>query len=272
MGRKHYGAWQCIQICFACIIFLLVSGCATLEGIKNRHAASKQFARSQMLLAVGDYEGALSEIWEIQSIDNDGYPGDEAVYNIALIYAHYDNPKKDSAKSLEYFHELIKNYPQSPLTEQARIWVGVLEDIEKSEMKLQEKIGVLEDIEKSEMKLQEKRNNRLASNVHLLRGEKFLLNGDYKRALKENQQILEMSAKSPLRDRALFNIGLVYAHFDNPDKDYKKSLGFFTKLIKEHPESPLLGQARIWQSVLNVIEGAKQVDIEIEKKKKELQR
>lgn len=255
MGRKHYGAGQCIQICFACIIFLLVSGCATFDGIKNRHAANKQLTRSQMLLAVGDYEGALSEIWEIQSIVNDGYPGDEAVFNIALIYAHHDNPKRDFAKSLEYFHELIKNYPQSPLVEQARIWVSVLEDIEKSEIKLQKK-----------------RNNRLASNVHLLRGEKFLLNGNYKRALKENRQILEMSAKSPLKDRALFNIGLVYAHFDNPDKDYKKSLGYFTRLIKEHPDSSLLGQARIWQSVLNVIEGAKQVDIEIERKKKELQR
>lgn len=81
-----------------------------------------------------------------------------------------------------------------------------------------------------------------------------------------------MSVKSPLRDRALFNIGLVYAHYDNPGKNYKKSLGYFTRLIKEHPDSSLLGQARMWQSVLNVIEGAKQVDIEIERKKKELQR
>ncbi len=255
MGRKHYGAGQCVHICFACIIFLLISACATLEGIKNRHAVSKHFTRSQMLLAVGDYEGALSENREIRSIVNDGYPGDEAVFNIALIYAHHDNPKKNFAKSLKYFHELIENYPHSPLLEQARIWVSVLENIEKSEMKLQEK-----------------RNNRLVSNVHLLRGQKFLLNGDYERALKENRQILEMSVISPLRDRALFNIGLVYAHYDNPDKDYKKSLGYFTRLIKEHPDSPLLGQARIWQSVLNVIEGAKQVDIEIERKKKELQR
>lgn len=255
MGRKHYGAGQCIQICFACIIFLLVSGCVTLEGIKNRHVASKQLARSQMLLAVGDYEGALSEIWEIQSIVNDGYPGDEAVFNIALIYTHHDNPKKDFAKSLEYFRELIKNYPQSPLLEQAKIWVGVLEDIEKSEIKFQKK-----------------RNNRLASNVRLLRGQKFLLNGEYEKALKENRRVLEMSVKSPLRDRALFNIGLVYAHYDNPGKNYKKSLGYFTRLIKEHPDSSLLGQARMWQSVLNVIEGAKQVDIEIERKKKELQR
>lgn len=254
MGRKHYGAGQCIQICFACIIFLLISGCVTLDEIKNRHVAGKHLTKSQMLLEVGDYEGALSENQKVQSIVNDGYPGDEAVFNIALIYAHHDNPEKNFTKSLEYFHELIENYPHSPLLEQARVWIGVLEEIEKSEMALQEK------------------NNRLASNVHLLRGQKFLLNGDYEKALRENQRILKMSAKSPDRDRALFNIGLVYAHYDNPDKDYKKSLGYFARLIKEHPDSPLLGQARIWQSVLNVIEGAKQVDIEIERKKKELQR
>jgi tetratricopeptide (TPR) repeat protein len=226
-----------------------------MEGIKKRHLASKHRTKSQMLLTVGDYEGALYENLIILAIVDGGYPGNEAVFNIALTYAHHNNPKKDFSKSLEYFHELIENYPQSPLLEQARIWISVLEDIEKSEVKLKKK-----------------ENNRLTSNVHLLRGQNFLLSGDYEKALKESQRILKMSAKSPLKDRALYNIGLVYAHYDNPDKDYKKSLGFFTKLIKEHPDSPLLGQARIWQSVLNVIEEAKQVDIEIEEKKKELQR
>lgn len=255
MGRKYYGTGQRIYICFACIIFLLISGCATVEGLKNRHLASKHRTRSLMLLTVGDYEGALYENLKIQAIVDGGYPGDEAVFNIALIYAHHNNPKKDFSQSLEYFHELIENYPHSPLLEQARIWISVLEDIEKSDMKLKEK-----------------EDNRLKSNVRLLRGQKFLLNGEYQKALKENKQILKMSATSPFKDHALFNIGLVYAHYDNPDKDYKKSLGYFTRLINEHPDSPLLGQARIWQSVLNVIEGAKQVDIEIEKKKKELQR
>jgi len=115
-----------------------------------------------------------------------------------------------------------------------------------------------------------KENQRERSaNDHLILSQELLTGGDYEKALKENQKVLSLSAKRPPGDAALFNMGLIYAHDSNPKKDYKKSLGFFTKLIKEFPQSPLVEQAKIWVSVLDVIEKSKQVDIEIEKKKKE---
>lgn len=107
-----------------------------------------------------------------------------------------------------------------------------------------------------------------SANDHLIRSQQLLARGDYEKALKENQKVLSLSAKRPPGDVALFNMGLIYAHDGNPKKDYKKSLSFFTKLIKEFPQSPLVEQAKIWVSVLDVIEKSKQVDIEIEKKKK----
>jgi len=115
-----------------------------------------------------------------------------------------------------------------------------------------------------------KENQRKRSaNDHLIRSQELLAGGDYKKAFEENQKVLSLYDKIPAGDAAFFNMGLIYAHDRNPGKDYKKSLGFFKKLIKEFPQSPLVEQAKIWVSVLDVIEKSKQVDIEIEKKKKE---
>jgi tetratricopeptide (TPR) repeat protein len=48
----------------------------------------------------------------------------------------------------------------------------------------------------------------------------------------------EIANKYPAKaDRALFEMGVVYAHPRNEQKDYQKSLECFQKLLKEYPES-----------------------------------
>jgi tetratricopeptide (TPR) repeat protein len=288
LGRKHLRTWKCIFLCAASIVFLTVNGCATVDGLKSRYNAYRHIELSQKLLVEEDYEGALSANQKALSMAGDSPPGDKALFNSALVYAHHNNPNVDFSKSRGYMDRLIQNYPDSPLREQAIIWEHLLKDIEKSEIKL-EKSEI--KLEKSEFKLQKNerdteirknqemeknrknnKNNHMNTDLHLLKSQKFLLEGKYQEALAENEKILEMSGKSPFRDRALFNIGLVYAHQDNPEKDYAKSLQYFTKIMKEYPDSPLVVQAGIWQSVINIIEKAKQVDIDIEEKKKELTR
>ena len=56
--------------------------------------------------------------------------------------------------------------------------------------------------------------------------------------------------QKPLKDEALFNMGLVYAHFGNPKRNYEKSLNLFLKILNDYPESHLLEQAKIWVGVL----------------------
>ena len=107
-------------------------------------------------------------------------------------------------------------------------------------------------------------------NLHI--GQKLLDKRDFKGSLRENMKALSIIEKEPPGDRALFNIGLIYAHYENPEKDYKKSILYFRRLVREYPRSPLLEQAKIWINVLGIIEKAKEIDIENEKKKKELAR
>jgi len=71
-------------------------------------------------------------------------------------------------------------------------------------------------------------------------------------------------------DVALFDLALLTVHYANPKKDYRSSLSLFNRLVKEHPQSPLVEEAKIWIGILESIEQARRIDIEIEERKKEI--
>ncbi len=59
--------------------------------------------------------------------------------------------------------------------------------------------------------------------------------GSYKASLSKYEQIIE---KYPaMGDRVLFEMGIIYAHPGNEQKDYQKSLECFRKIIKDYPGS-----------------------------------
>jgi hypothetical protein len=70
-------------------------------------------------------------------------------------------------------------------------------------------------------------------------------------------------------------LGVLYAHFGNPQQDLEKSIEFFRTLIKNNPKSPLVEQAKVWVEILqenaelnHLLRKLKQVDIEIEEMKR----
>ena len=63
----------------------------------------------------------------------------------------------------------------------------------------------------------------------------FFNQGQYMASLNKYEQIID---KYPTTgDRVLFEMGIIYAHPKNEQKDYNKSLECFEKLIKDYPES-----------------------------------
>lgn len=93
----------------------------------------------------------------------------------------------------------------------------------------------------------------------LTESQDLLARGEYSRALKKNQQLLKKYPQ--MGDRALFQMGLITAHPKNPDKNYKKSLQCFQRIIKEFPKSDLKNQAQIWVlSLQELIKKDKKID------------
>ncbi len=178
--------------------------------------------RMQILTRQGDFEGALRENLEVLASSQNGMPRDAALFSMGLIFADFTNPGKDYKKALDYFTQLDQDFPRSPFAEDGRVWAGILGN---------EVVG-------------------REGCAHLQRMQVLIRQGDFKGALQEDQKILSLSPKDPRSDGALFSMGLIFADHNNPEKDYRKALGFFAQLVKEFPESPLVEGARTWTRLL----------------------
>jgi len=63
----------------------------------------------------------------------------------------------------------------------------------------------------------------------------FFNQGKYEASLSKYEQIIEKHPAAA--DRVLFEMGIIYAHPRNEQKDYQKSLECFQKLVRDYPES-----------------------------------
>ncbi|MBW2646402.1 MAG: tetratricopeptide repeat protein [Deltaproteobacteria bacterium] len=253
MGKKQDGSRKHVYFYLAGLILLTFSGCATCAGLQNSWSAYGHVSRAETFLEQGDFEKAAQESQRSLDLAGKKSPGDKALFTLGLIYAHYGKAKKDYEKSLAYFRKVVSDYPTSPLIGESRIWIDTLQAIEKTKkrkfgkpFRYEEEIGEFLD-----------------------HAEELLDLEDYEGTIAESQKILELNGEDSPKDEALFVLGLVYAHYGNAKRDYEKSLGYFKELVSKYPKSPMVARTRIWIGVLEIIEKMKQVDIELEKKKKE---
>ncbi len=283
MGREPTRRREYFHFFLAGLIFLLLSGCATPEKIKTG-MNSEEEARQHLLLGQGclaqrDFEGALRENYEILSLALHQAPEDEALFNIGMIYAHPDNSKRDYLKSLYFWNRLIEDHPKSLWAWQAKAWKGMIQQNERLSQSIKTLNLQVKQSDQERKRLEEERE----SHRPLLHARELLAQGKYEEGLKELQKILSASPRHPMEDEALFETGLIYAQPANPKKDYGRSLNYFKKLMKDYPQSLWSELAKAWTGMLQendklnqsveklnqMIEKSKQVDIEIEEKKRE---
>jgi hypothetical protein len=149
MGREQTRARKLLYFCTAGLILLSLSNCATskkeftttsgqevfpakVSGQGERvKPACESILRAKRLFNSGDYAGALKENQRVLSLSGRNSPGDQALFSMGLIYAHVENPQRDFGKALLLFRRIPKDYPRSPLVEEAMIWAGVLQENEK---------------------------------------------------------------------------------------------------------------------------------------------
>ncbi len=283
MGRKQSRGRKHFHLCLAAVTLLFLWGCATSGKvkveIKAKEEANQHLLRGKELLAERDFEGALNAYQEVLILAAHQPPEDEALFHIGLIFAHPEYSGRDSTKSLYFLNKVTEDYPQSPWAPQARAWAGALQHIQRLNRRLEQLDHQVKQFRQEKTKAEEEREICRP----LLNGRELLLQGRYEEALKEVQKTLTASPRHSLDDEALFLTGLIYAHPGNPKKDHGKSLVYFKKLAKDHPQSLWTELARGWTLMLQendrlnqtveklnqTIEKSKQVDIEIEEKKRE---
>jgi outer membrane protein assembly factor BamD (BamD/ComL family) len=131
LGRKRIRTGKYLYLSVACLILVSLSGCATLKENEAQEKARESLRMAQEFLDRGDYEGALRENQRVLSLYDNAPPGDEALFNTGLLYAHPNYPKRDYKKSIDLFRRLMKMFPHSPLAGQAKAWIGILQENER---------------------------------------------------------------------------------------------------------------------------------------------
>ena len=283
MGRKQTRGRKHLHLCLAAVMLFSLVGCVTSGKTKieinSKEEARQHLLRGQELLARKDFEGALNANQEVLILAGHQPPEDEALFNVGLIFAHLEYSGRDVAKSLYFFNKVIEDYPQSPWALQARAWVGMLQQAQRLNQRLEQLTQRIKQFQQDKVRVEEKKE----ACRPLLSGRELLVQGRYDEALKELQKALAASPRHSLEDEALFLTGVIYAHPGNPKRDHGKSLSHFKKLSKDYPQSPWTELAKIWIQMLQdndrlnqtveklnqTIEKSKQVDIEIEEKKRE---
>ncbi|MGD9158031.1 MAG: tetratricopeptide repeat protein [Desulfobacteraceae bacterium] len=74
--------------------------------------------------------------------------------------------------------------------------------------------------------------------------------GDYDGALKAYGRIARSYPGDSPGDRALFEMGLIWAYPGNPKKNHEEALKYFKRLLHDFPGSPLREEAGAWAEVL----------------------
>jgi len=313
MGRKRARARQLVYFFAAGLVLSCLFSCMpdmkriafkkemsvrdTEESKDSGDGPWESLQRARTLFAQGNYEASLEENRKVLAWAEEASPGDKALFNMGLIYANGANPKKDLGKSLIYFRRVSEEYPRSPLADEARVWSSLLQkcmDLKKDVVDLtqenvavlhenkklaQENVAILQENTKMSQILEKTRQmeeSAQGTRDIFQRTRKSFEQGTYESLLEENQKILSAPAKNTPKDRALFQIGLIYAHTGNPKRDLEKSLSFFQRLLKEYPQSLLADESKTLMDMIQenlklnqMIEKSKQVDISIEEKKRE---
>jgi tetratricopeptide (TPR) repeat protein len=237
--------------------------------------AHQQLAQYRENMAVGFFETVIAQSNQMLAKNDTKPPADVALYALGEVYAHRDYPGHDYELSRYYFEKLINNFPQSELSSEAKIYLGLFETIdakEKETAAVEEKLSEKEKSSadsgtapKQKIVVEPKKISALASEP-----QKVVENQNFEEAVKKNKQILEELGNTKPADEALYNLGLIYAHVDNPAKDYNKSKSYFHTLTTQFPDSEFAEEARIWLGLFETIEKIQQIDKEIEQQKKQL--
>ncbi len=286
MGRKRTGPWKYVHLCLAGLISLSLTGCAIFQELKLHSEVYDSLDQGQRLLAEGNFQGAQPAFERVLSLSPQRPPEDEALFGLGLLYAHFGNTQKDYSKAMSYFSRLMTGYPRTPLGEQAKIWANILQENQNLNGSLQDAkenaASLRQTVEKSEKpkqgdpKAESKAEDSDEVREALARTQRLLNQGDFDGALAATQRALSLSPRKPPEDEALYYQGLIYAHPGNSKKDFTKSLESFRRVVKEYPKSLSAEQAKVWIGVLQeneklneVIQKSKQIDLEIEEKKRE---
>ncbi len=227
--------------------------------------SQQQLSRYRYYLASGFFDTVIQQSKQVLRENETRPPADLALYALGEVYANHAYQGKNYELSKQYFKKLLENFPYSPLASEAKSYLSLYATLDAKDRTI---AALREQNARAEAAAEaaEKPSEPVAAPRPVVE------NRNFEEAVRKNEQILRKAGKSPPADEALYNLGLIYANNDNPDKDFGKSQEYFARLTHEFPDSPMAEEARIWLGLFGVFKKMRQIDLEIEQQKKQLNR
>jgi len=215
-------------------------------------------------LAAGYFEAVIEPCKQIIEKNETTPPADVAFYALGQTYAQHNFAGRDYDLSQYYFEKLVENFPDSMLASEAKTYISLFETIAAMQRvadAMEEQVAYV--IKESSAEKESEFSTEL---------RKVIENQNFEESEKKYLRIVEEAGRKKPADKALYNLGLIYAHTDNPAKDYQKSQLYFHQLTEQFPGSEYAEEAHIWLGVFETIEKMQQIDVDIEQQKKQLNR
>lgn len=152
MGNKQDRRGKHLYLFFACIIItpILLSGCAHFY---NELITKPDFEQAEDFMRQGNYNAAQVKYEQI--IDHNPLVGDRALFQAGIIYALPNNKHKDHHRALEYFQQLVNNYPKSRYRQQSDLFISLITDISNKDKKVSTQHKQIDKLEQQVDKLKQ---------------------------------------------------------------------------------------------------------------------
>jgi len=133
------------------------SGCAMTGYVAG---PGKQFRDAAVSVKEQRYKEAAAAYTKIVTDSPDSALAADALFELALVNAHHDNPQRDYAQSTRSFSEFIKRYPDNKRADEARTWISVLKTVQELKKQNEHLNESIQEIKRLDIRHEEKRKRK----------------------------------------------------------------------------------------------------------------
>ena len=163
-----------------------------------------------------------------------------SLYQIGLLYMNRFNEQRDDNKALNYFYQVLNQFPASRAAERAKAQISIIR--ERAE----------EPVQKTSRELLAhwQPNQQLDLYKPSLDQDMTLLSrrAVLKNRVGEAEELYLLALDDPgipasIKEKALYQLSLMYLAPDNPQANRDKAIAYLRRLLVQYPESELNSKA-----------------------------
>ncbi|CDF82283.1 hypothetical protein PKB_0917 [Pseudomonas knackmussii B13] len=193
--------------------------------------------------AIRDGKSAEAEKLYLTGYDNSHYSAEVraiALYQIGLIYMSRYNDQRDDAKALDYFQRIDREFPGTMAASHADARILMMR--QRAKEPVQKNARELLATWKPQFNLDLDKPS-LDQDMTLLSRRAVL-----KDRVPEAEQLYLLAVNDPaippdLKQKALYQLGLMYMAPDNPHPNRDKAIGYLRRLLVDYPSGDLANKA-----------------------------